>query len=195
MKALPWLRTALFIVGLMFLACQPRAQSVSERCPGYDGDPPYPKFSNNSAAWDKELDLVKIVINRPSLEVVEDKGSRRLKVSFLQIKPQCYVSGHVYATLINNGKKLPSLQLFGIVGDLNRPDKPRLFQMLSAQAIPPEWVIDDNTSVNLSLDCGCTSKPGATTRRQNYVVPLFNCDEDVNCSLPFQSVWSGIWPH
>ncbi|MGF6633503.1 hypothetical protein [Paraburkholderia sp. MM6662-R1] len=195
METRSWRRVALLGAVLILHVGLSHADSVSAQCPGYDGDGPYPKFSAQKTANWESLNLGKIVISKPSLEEVQVHGERHFKVTLTQIMPQCYVSGHVYAEVFNNGHKSQEVQLFGVVGAVNRPDPPQRFELISAQAIAPNVTIDENTQVNLSLDCGCIKDPGKPIQPTDFMIPLGQCDTDFNCQLPFGAVWTGVWPH
>jgi hypothetical protein len=128
----------------------PLAQGVSQQCPGYDGKPR--DFSSGVASWE-DVDLDKVTISTPTLEVDAD---RHLKLSFSQIRPICgSLSSHLYAE-IWNGPNREEVQLVGIWGAANRPEPARLFEFTSPTVIKSQ--IEARTKVYLSLDCDCAQK-------------------------------------
>jgi hypothetical protein len=127
---------------------------------GCDQDPPYPDFSTGHASQ-QGVDLNRITINRPTVDVVEAGGKRWLDLTFYQIRPLCNVSVAVWAQVIYPPtSSREEVKLFTVRGDKNRPDPIPQQPGTIRSEMPLKSVLKPGTLLRLSLSGGCAPKGG-----------------------------------
>jgi hypothetical protein len=151
-----------------------KAQSLSAQCPGHDG--PIQSFASETANW-AYIDFDVATMSNVTVGLRRSNGSNYLVVTFSQIRPQGFLQSHLYAEIDSPREEI---KLFGIYGDLNRPDPPRTMTFVSKTPVRSQ--IDASKRIYLSIDCN----PIADPRRPSPPPsggPWFNlrCDTDGHC--------------